>query len=655
MPRYLTKSRFKLGLECPVKLYYTNKPNVYANQKQEDPFLAALAKGGFQVEELARLEYPDGILVEADHFDYEGALNHTIELLQRENVVIFEAAFRFDNLFIRTDILVKNGDRIELIEVKAKSFDPQDQFLFIGKRGGLESGWKPYLYDVAFQEYVISNSHPNWKIKSFIMMADKSKKAQINGMNQLFRIDRTQGNRTGITVLATMDQIGQSVLSRVDITDIVTDIQADKYKYIEGLKFEESLNLFSDHYHRDEKIQFPVSFGACKKCEFRTKDGEPGLRSGFRECWSEQRGWQEPDFQRPTTMDIWNYKGGAALLENRDLIFMDDLEESDIKVDRCTGKISSSERQWIQVEKAVNGDNEIYFLAEELKAEMDSWVYPLHFIDFETSTVAIPFQIGMRPYEQVAFQFSHHIVYEDGRVEHKGEFICHDAGVFPNFHFVRALKRELENDNGTIFRFSTHENTVLNAIRKQLKESTEDDKEELCEFIETITHSVKDSVDKWVGERNMVDLCKVYKDYYYDPNTGGSNSIKKVLPAMLSRSLFLQEKYSSPLSDIGLNSLNFPGTHTWLEVENGAVRDPYKSLPPLFDEYDEEYLETFLSDLDELNNGGAALTAYGYLQYTDMSDTERAKLVQGLLRYCELDTLAMVMIYEHWKSLLKGN
>jgi hypothetical protein len=36
--RVLTKSRFKLGLECPNKLYYTSKKE-YANKKQEDPFL----------------------------------------------------------------------------------------------------------------------------------------------------------------------------------------------------------------------------------------------------------------------------------------------------------------------------------------------------------------------------------------------------------------------------------------------------------------------------------------------------------------------------------------------------------------------------------------------------------------------------------------
>ena len=37
-PRYLTKTRFKIAVECPTKLYYTGKPTVYADAKQEDDF-----------------------------------------------------------------------------------------------------------------------------------------------------------------------------------------------------------------------------------------------------------------------------------------------------------------------------------------------------------------------------------------------------------------------------------------------------------------------------------------------------------------------------------------------------------------------------------------------------------------------------------------
>jgi hypothetical protein len=68
--RLLTKSRFKLGLECPNKLFYTGKKE-YANQKQNNPFLMALAEGGFQVEEYARMHYPEGIMINSDYSNYD--------------------------------------------------------------------------------------------------------------------------------------------------------------------------------------------------------------------------------------------------------------------------------------------------------------------------------------------------------------------------------------------------------------------------------------------------------------------------------------------------------------------------------------------------------------------------------------------------------
>ena len=58
----LSKSRFKLGLECPNKLYFSNNSEEYHNIKSDDTFLQALASGGFQIEEYARLMYPNGVM-----------------------------------------------------------------------------------------------------------------------------------------------------------------------------------------------------------------------------------------------------------------------------------------------------------------------------------------------------------------------------------------------------------------------------------------------------------------------------------------------------------------------------------------------------------------------------------------------------------------
>ena len=76
MSRYLTKSRFILGLDCPAKLFYTGKSQ-YPDKSEGDSFLEALAEGGFQVGALAKCYYPEGI--EVDDRDYESSLRKTEE------------------------------------------------------------------------------------------------------------------------------------------------------------------------------------------------------------------------------------------------------------------------------------------------------------------------------------------------------------------------------------------------------------------------------------------------------------------------------------------------------------------------------------------------------------------------------------------------
>ncbi len=81
---YLTKSKFKLGLECPTKLYYVDKA-IFPNQKKEDPFLEQLANGGFQVEALARLKYAEGEMIDTrNRFD---ATNETETLLKNNSAI----------------------------------------------------------------------------------------------------------------------------------------------------------------------------------------------------------------------------------------------------------------------------------------------------------------------------------------------------------------------------------------------------------------------------------------------------------------------------------------------------------------------------------------------------------------------------------------
>jgi hypothetical protein len=164
-----------------------------------------------------------------------------------------------------------------------------------------------------------------------------------------------------------------------------------------------------------------------------------------------------------------------------------------------------------------------YLDNDGLAHEMRAWKYPIHFIDFETAAAALPFHSGRRPYEQVGFQFSHHVLNEDGTLIHANQFLFDTPGEFPNYDFVRALREALRHDEGTVTRWSHHENTILEAIKAQLIEEPDppSDRTVLISFIDSITTG---------GERAMVDLAKVAKQRYFHPSTKGSNSIKKSSP-----------------------------------------------------------------------------------------------------------------------------
>lgn len=656
IPRYLTKSRFKLGVECPTKLYYTGKKDVYADQKLDDRFLEELANGGYQVGELAKHYFPGGIEIGRD-FAGDGVAE-TRKLIEAGDCIIYEAAFQVESYFIYADIVeVKNGT-IFVYEVKAKSFDPLTDS-FKKKRGsGLIEKWVPYLNDIAFQKMVIRKAFPTFVARAHLALVDKSQRCPTDGLNQKFRVSRN-GTETKVTVIDLTPEDIATHLIRVENVDEICDrlIDGDLFEGPLGLSFEGTAIALADHYARDAKYP-PQPTKACAGCEFRSDplQSDLGRQDGFRECWSEIFGWGDEHFEHQSVLDVWDLKCKDRLIGER-RVTLDQITEADLNMKPADhAGISRTERQLLQITKARSNDMTSHLDKEGLASEIDSWRFPVHFIDFETSMPAIPYNAGRRPYEGIAFQFSHHIVHENGVVEHKGEYLNVNPGKFPNFDFIRELKGQLDKDDGSVFQYSQFENSYLNLVFRQLLEIEVADRGELLEFIREIARAndrTEALGETWVeGPRSMVDMLRLVKRHYYDPATRGSNSIKQVLPAILNGSPYLIDKYEHPIYGApgGIHSFNFEN-HAWVKHENGRVTDPYKLLPKIFDGVSDKDLDILLRD-DDLRDGAAAMTAYGKLQFEELPDTARTAIQQALLRYCELDSLAMVMIYEGWREML---
>ena len=63
---------------------------------------------------------------------------------------------------------------------------------FYNASGFIATGWLPYLYDVAFQLWVMQNACPDFIITPYLMLADKNKKTSIDGLKKFFKLEKKE-------------------------------------------------------------------------------------------------------------------------------------------------------------------------------------------------------------------------------------------------------------------------------------------------------------------------------------------------------------------------------------------------------------------------------------------------------------------------------
>jgi hypothetical protein len=704
--RYLTKSRFKMALECPTKLHYAVEANGFFDKNKNNDFLQALADGGNQVGELAKFKYhpdPIGTGITVETLEYVPAIDHTkAKLRQQGRVVIAEAALLHEPFFVRVDILIQDKDAktIDLIEVKSKSATDKDVAArFKNSRGKFDSSWLPYLYDVTFQAEVARLSFPGYTIRPKLLLLDASQTCDKDGLHQLFQIIEKIDPATERPMVKiqtpsnlSLDDIGLlQFLREVDVSDIVDELRMspiDNEAHIPE-PFRKNLSTFMDwagQLQMSGELAFHGVSKACRTCQYRAPVGEPSL-SGVHNCWHLARSQglingsdDLTDRRTPLSIDLWG--GGAGSKSFAETVlrngraFLSDIQKEDIEPQKPYdgSGLSPLERRMAQI-NAASGNGPSVVIDSARLIEMDDWVWPLHMIDFETSAPALPFFKAMHPYQTLAFQFSHHIMERDEegvvRIRHANQWIATQPNYFPSIDFVRQLRKALMPTGellGTVFRYHNHENSVLRSLRETIKNSNASDlpdAADLIEFIELITKATGDEEKRGIkhaGTKAMVDLHALVKEGYHSQKAGGSISLKAILPSILYDAPVIADKYRRTGvygAGLAIESLNFAGPHGHVWIQEGKGNDPYKTLPGIFGP-EHAQLNTMLMRLagdgdDEgvINQGGLAMTAYNFTQFNNIHDAERNSIAQALLRYCELDTLAMVMLVEGLFELRK--
>ena len=299
---------------------------------------------------------------------------------------------------------------------------------------------------------------------------------------------------------------------------------------------------------------------------------------------------------KPTVFDLYRMNFSKKLEHYKTgRITFDDLRE-----------VQLSDKQQMQVECTLNQTECID--EKGIQEFLSTLSYPLYFLDFETLQQPVPQYDGQRPYQQITFQYSLHIKEsENASYQHK-EFLAPSDGSDPR----RALAEQL------------CKNIPMNVCTLAYNKGFE------CGRIKELASLYPDLAVHLMNIREHIqDLLTPFQSgYYYVPAMHGSFSIKSVLPALFPDDPSLNYHNLSELCQNGGDAMTiFP-----------KLTEMQKQLPKQGVQETEDGCLTMCDSLMKLSDIRAI-----------QQEIDAGR--EALLRYCELDTWAMVKVWEKLKKV----
>jgi predicted RecB family nuclease len=150
----------------------------------------------------------------------------------------------------------------------------------------------------------------------------------------------------------------------------------------------------------------------------------------------------------------------------------------------------------------------VFFDTVGAAIDLAPYGFPAYFLDFETVQSAVPVWPGTRPYQQIPFQFSLHVLTAKGALIHHSFLDL--SGDDPSRHCAELLIARCGLDGPVFAYHSPFECRVMRDLAERFPDLAAD--------LEAI-------VDR------VVDLLPIARNRYYHPSQQGSWSLKAVLPA----------------------------------------------------------------------------------------------------------------------------
>jgi len=170
-----------------------------------------------------------------------------------------------------------------------------------------------------------------------------------------------------------------------------------------------------------------------------------------------------------------------------------------------------SDKQRLQVDAAREGS--VIIDRERIAERVSKWQYPLYFLDYETFAYAIPQFDGVKPFQQMCFQYSLHVIDGPGEIPRHFEYLSRGNDCPPRC-IAEHLRDSMAGGIGTVF-------VWYEAFEKGRNSEMAEMFPDLADFFNEVNEKT-------------YDLMKIFSDnLYIHPEFKGKTSIKKVLPVLV--------------------------------------------------------------------------------------------------------------------------
>lgn len=394
--------------------------------------------------------------------------------------VLFEPSFSYGECVTKCDILKRNGDGWDLIEVKATT-----------------SAKKEHFYDVFYQYYILVNCGIN--VKNVYLMHLNSQYCREGELDfdQLFIINDEYHINTGDKVEKIMTSINQEIKKNI------ISFHLQRIKTVLSLKSEKVLPwLLKNQCYNDNKEKY-----CCHV--YNTLPEKYTIFNLYR-------------MRKAKKAELFYEKNMLSLLE----ISHQELREL----------FSKNNNIIRQIEVTQGLTNEINLTKKKNILEvLDKYHYPIYMYDFETMKSAVPKFDYSSSYQQIPFQYSVHILKDKGfdyqtpsTMEHYS--YLSDGEEDPREQLALKLANDLFTNGKGVYvaYYKSFECSRLEELAKYLEH-----KSKLLTLDETKRLRYGKAIEnlRYV-KYHTIDLMDFFKDFQiYKKEFNGSLSIKKTLPA----------------------------------------------------------------------------------------------------------------------------